>query len=255
VIVDELVAGLSEVVPAEVVAVEHGPFIFTLVGQGWNFNAACPWRVTRDGRLSSGTQDDATEADVRSLVGEVLVGAAVRAGSGGPDDPVLIMNGGLRIELFVETHLDPWASRVPAILLVGDGEVRQRGAEERCDGPLISAFAGRLPAPIDRAVYPTGTLQLSGEGWAVTASCPWRLSRQGELIVGWSDDRAADVVGALDERTLQSLALRRGLGGADDPVLILDDGSTLELFADSDDEPWTATVDGQRMVGQGSRSG
>ena len=93
--------------------------------------------------------------------------------------------------------------------------------------PSISEHVARSgPLEITEIEFQDPVMALSGEGWALTAMCPWRVLRGDALELSWStpdaEDRAWDLIG-------------RQVVAADqhgrDAVLQLSDGSSIELSA------------------------
>ena len=85
---------------------------------------------------------------------------------------------------------------------------------------------------------------LAGEGWALTAMCPWRVLRDDALELSWStpdaEDRAGDLIG---RRVVAAEQHGR------DAALRLSDGSVIDLFSDSDTDPWVLRLPGLTFVG------
>ena len=109
---------------------------------------------------------------------------------------------------------------------------------------LVAALAKTGPLTIAEIEVQDPILVLSGEGWALTAMCPWRVLRGTDLELSWSssdvEDRAWDLVG----RQIVS-AEERGR----DAALQLSDGSVFELFSDTDTDPWVLRLPGITFVG------
>ena len=81
-------------------------------------------------------------------------------------------------------------------------------------------------------------LTANGDGWGLTVTCPWRTSR-GDTWLSWSTPDAADKV--WDLIGLRLVAARtRGRDASFD----LSDGSALEVFSDTDLDPWCPAAGG-----------
>ena len=111
--------------------------------------------------------------------------------------------------------------------------------------PSIGEHVARSgPLEITEIEFQDPVMALSGEGWALTAVCPWRVLRGDALELSWStpdaEDRAWDLIG-------------RQVVAADqhgrDAVLQLSDGSSIELFSDTDTDPWVLRLPGLTFVG------
>lgn len=66
--------------------------------------------------------------------------------------------------------------------------------------PSIGELVARSgPLEITEIAFQDPVLALSGEGWALTAMCPWRVLRGDALELSWStpdaEDRAWDLIG------------------------------------------------------------
>lgn len=109
---------------------------------------------------------------------------------------------------------------------------------------LVDQVARAGPLEIVDVEFQDPILVVSGEGWALTAMCPWRVLRGDALDLSWTapdaEDRAWDLIG----RRIVSAEVR-----GRDPVLHLSDGSAVELFSDTDTDPWVLRLLGLTFVG------
>jgi diadenosine tetraphosphatase ApaH/serine/threonine PP2A family protein phosphatase len=111
--------------------------------------------------------------------------------------------------------------------------------------PSISEqVASAAPLEIAEVEFQDPILVLSGEGWALTAMCPWRVLRGHALELSWAtpdgEDRAWDLIG----RRLVA-AEPRGR----DAAFTLSDGSVIEVFSDTDTDAWVLRLPGLTFVG------
>jgi hypothetical protein len=109
---------------------------------------------------------------------------------------------------------------------------------------LVAELAKVGPLTIAEVEVQDPILVVGGEGWALTAMCPWRVLRGDDLELSWSspevEDRAWELVG----RQIVSAEVQ-----GRDPVLRLSDGSALQLFSDTDTDPWVLRLPGITFVG------
>lgn len=88
--------------------------------------------------------------------------------------------------------------------------------------PLAAEFAHAGRLTIAELEFQDPILVLSGDGWALTAMCPWRVLRGPALEMSWSTPDAEDRVWDLIGRQVVA-AEQRGR----DAVLRLSDGSVI----------------------------
>lgn len=110
--------------------------------------------------------------------------------------------------------------------------------------PLTEAVAAAGPLLITEVEYADPVLTINGEGWGLTVTCPWRLVRGDDLVLSWSTPDAADTVWDLIGLRLVG-ARTRGRDASFD----LSDGSALEVFSDTDLDPWVVRLPGATYVG------
>jgi hypothetical protein len=248
VIIDEVIARFAELLPASIEAAHESPAQFSLVGNDWLFAAICPWRVTRRGVLLSGGGAEGAAAGIRSLEHSELRAFLRRGSTAGPEDPVLVLSNDTVIELFVDSHLDPWSATVEGKTWVADGCGPGRGKAADDKHRCSRALNGVVTA----ASYEGTELSMAGDQWKLIGRCPWRLSRAGAVISGWNAAQRHAAVTQLIGGGVVEMTFRPGAGGADDLIVWFDDDVALEVFADSDDAPWTLKVESEYLVGRAS---
>jgi hypothetical protein len=100
------------------------------------------------------------------------------------------------------------------------------------------------PLEIVEVEYREPVLALSGSSWGLTAMCPWRVVREGGIELSWStpdaEDRVWDLIG---RRVVAAVPQGR------DAAFTLSDGSVLEVFSDSDVDPWVLRLPDIVFVG------
>jgi hypothetical protein len=111
-------------------------------------------------------------------------------------------------------------------------------------GSLTAAVERTGLPPITDVEYADPALTANGDGWGLSVSCPWRLVRGDDLVLSWSTPDAADRV--WDLIGLRVVGARtRGRDASFD----LTDGSALEVFSDTDLDPWVLRLPGATYVG------
>ena len=109
---------------------------------------------------------------------------------------------------------------------------------------LTDAVRRASPLVIKAVEFHDPVLVVSGEDWGLTTMCPWRVLRDGDMEMSWStanaEDRAWDLVG---RAILAAPQCDR------DPVFEMSGGSRLELFSDTDIDPWNLRLPGITFVG------
>lgn len=119
-------------------------------------------------------------------------------------------------------------------------------------GDVREAVASLLPLQLEHVDYNDPMVVLSGPGWSLSIACPWRLMRADKLATSYGDEGAAEVVAALaggEVVALESVAADRASG---DLRVTLSNAAVIELFADTDLDPWVLRLPDQTLVGTAS---
>lgn len=102
---------------------------------------------------------------------------------------------------------------------------------------MIAAIEPYLPLVIDRVSFEYGTnLLIGGESWSLSVTAPWRITRDGTLLVGSDDQGLTLPLIDLDTQRIRDV-VPQGVGGLD-LAFKLDDGKALEVFSCHPVEPW-----------------
>ena len=109
---------------------------------------------------------------------------------------------------------------------------------------MATQIASRLPLHIDEAEFSDPTLLVSGQDWTLAVTCPWRITNGSVVEVSWTSKDAADRVWDLIGQTIVAI---RDEGR--DPMFALSGGAQLEIFSDTDTDPWVLRFDRQTFVG------
>jgi hypothetical protein len=113
---------------------------------------------------------------------------------------------------------------------------------------IVSAY---LPLAIEEARYADPVLTLAGPEWSLSVVCPWRLRGEDGLITGFAHDDAESCVVSLRGGNIVGV---RATGELGDPIFDLSGGTRLEVFADTDVDPWVMRLATHTFVGTGSGS-
>ena len=116
---------------------------------------------------------------------------------------------------------------------------------------FLSAVARYLPVTIEDVVFYHPALLLIAPDWQMTIVCPWRLVRDDVVLTSLNDPDVADYLPKLVGTTITRLVPREPgtILPAADPELSFDCGYSLEVFADTDLDPWTLRAGGITHVG------
>jgi hypothetical protein len=234
---------LAERLPWRIERAEWTDPTLALGGPAFSLALTCSWRVRdRVGLVYSWQFSDVDER-VQDLVGATVVRfedldvAFV--------DPAMVLDDGRRLELFSDTHLDPWVLHSgDDLVVVGDLEV----GDWPWTAPGDVAPTWGFPRKVRWVDWSDDTLLLGGDDFNLRVACSWRILTRRGIGFSWSegkpDDLAAYLVGATVLRV-------ENVGGTPtDPWFVLSGERILQLFADSDvDEPWVLRAGDELIVG------
>ena len=114
------------------------------------------------------------------------------------------------------------------------------------------AVAGLLPLQLEEVEYNDPMVVLAGSGWSLSVACPWRLMRDGQLETSYGDDGAAAVVDGLVGKSVVAFGSGDDSSRPGDIRVTLDDGAVLDVFADTDLDPWVLRLPNHTFVGMAS---
>ncbi len=117
---------------------------------------------------------------------------------------------------------------------------------------LVAELDNHLPLRIDSAQFSMDCLSLRGSEWSLTIHCPWRFTSGTSLWFSWSDDNAVDLVKQLENH---NIVRTRMIDNGTDPAFLTSLGPELQLFADTDWDPWVLRVPDTIYVGITSSPG
>lgn len=84
-----------------------------LSGDLWSFNGIVEWRITCDGRATTGSADENAQARVSELIGLTVVAAQSQSSVDPYLDPVFTLSDGTRLEVFSSFSFEPWVPSLP----------------------------------------------------------------------------------------------------------------------------------------------
>jgi hypothetical protein len=117
-VIEQLRAHAAAHLPVRVVTAEWSNDALVLAGDGWSATVNCPWRVSRRGVMLVSRDSKDAEDRVWDLVGHDVVDVVAQS-SVSPADPAVVFSGGLALEVFSDTAIDPWVMRFPEMVFVG----------------------------------------------------------------------------------------------------------------------------------------
>lgn len=117
---------------------------------------------------------------------------------------------------------------------------------------IREALSPLLPLRLEEVEYNDPMVVLAGPGWSLSVACPWRLMRGCRLETSYGDDGALALLDSLVGKEV--VTFRAGDAGRSpgDIQITLDDGAVLEVFADTDLDPWVLRLADHTFVGTAS---
>jgi len=117
---------------------------------------------------------------------------------------------------------------------------------------LRTAISGLLPLQVRELEFNDPVVVLTGPDWSISIVCPWRLTRGGALVTSIEDPNAEarlrDLVGA----SIVDVGAQASASASGDPVFVFADGARLEIFSDTDLDPWVVRLPNKTFVGSAS---
>lgn len=120
---------------------------------------------------------------------------------------------------------------------------------------LAGALKALLPLPIDSVKYNDPMVLLDGPGWSLSVACPWRLTRDGLLVCAYGDRNAETALQELIGASLIEMDVEACARPSTDPAFRLAGNRWLEVFADTDLDPWVMRLSAQTFIGSASAAG
>lgn len=120
---------------------------------------------------------------------------------------------------------------------------------------LRAAVFALLPLRVDGLEFNGPVVVLTGPNWSLSIVCPWRLIRGSALVTSIEDPGAEARLRELVGATIIDVGTQADRETARDPVFVFADGARLELFADTDLDPWVMRLSDKTFVGSASAPG
>lgn len=116
-------------------------------------------------------------------------------------------------------------------------------------GQLRTAVAGLLPLRILEIDHNDPAVVLSGENWSLSIVCPWRVSKADVLVCAFGDPGAETRMKSLIGAEIVAVRGQSAVHEEWDPAFEIAGGFTLEVFADTDEDPWVMRLPEHTFVG------
>jgi hypothetical protein len=117
---------------------------------------------------------------------------------------------------------------------------------------LQTALRDLLPLRIDSIEWNEPTATIVGSAWALSATCAWRLTRGPALICSSADPHADVGLGELVGQEITAVTRQGCTGPAIDPAFHITGDLYLEIFSDTDWDPWVLRLPAVTYVGSAS---
>jgi hypothetical protein len=108
-----------------------------------------------------------------------------------------------------------------------------------------------LPLTVKEVEFVDPTILLRGDGWWISITCPWQLSKSGVPIVAWESKDIEDQIWELVGHQITSVRPQSlehpGIANFD-----IDGGLVLQITADTDLDPWVIRLPDVTIVGSTS---
>ncbi len=114
------------------------------------------------------------------------------------------------------------------------------------------AVANVLPLQLEEVDYNDPMVVLSGPDWSLSVACPWRLMRADTLETSYGDEGAGEVLAALVGSEVVALDWVAADPVSGDIRVTFKDAVVIDVFADTDLDPWVLRLPDQTFVGTAS---
>jgi hypothetical protein len=213
-------------------------------GSGFSLAVTSSWRVCDPVGLAYSWRFSDVDERVEDLIGASIVRFDDLEATFG--DPTLVLDDGRRLELFSDTHFDPWVLHSEDdLVVVGDLELGEWPwtAIDSGSGPEWG-----FPWQVRWADWADDTLLLGGDDFNLRVACSWRILTPRGISFSWSEGKPDDLVANLTGA--QVLRAEHVGDPPADPWFVLSGDRVLQLFADTDvDEPWVLRAGDRNIVG------
>ena len=114
------------------------------------------------------------------------------------------------------------------------------------------ALSPLLPLRLEEVEYNDPMVVLSGPGWSLSVACPWRLMRESRLETAYGAEGAAAALDGLRGGEVVGFNPAGGTCSPGDIRVALGNGAVIEMFADTDLDPWVLRLPEHTFVGTAS---
>jgi hypothetical protein len=114
------------------------------------------------------------------------------------------------------------------------------------------ALSALVPLKLEEVEYTDPMVVLSGARWSLSVACPWRLMRDCGLETSYGDEGAAAALDRLVGASVVALRARDASSSPADIQVEFDDGAVLDVFVDTDVDPWVLRLPDDTFVGSAS---
>jgi hypothetical protein len=109
-------------------------------------------------------------------------------------------------------------------------------------------LAEHLPLVVAEVQWVDPTLTVVGDDWSLSVTCPWRVVTPHGIAFSCSTADAEDQLWDTIGKAIVSIE-PQGATNPFDPVFRFADDTLLELFSDSELDPWSLQLPGMSLVG------
>lgn len=117
---------------------------------------------------------------------------------------------------------------------------------------LRASVSALLPLRVAELEFNDPVVVLTGPNWSLSIVCPWRLTRGGALVTSIEDPSAEARLRELVGGSIVDVVAQSSGEASGDPVFVFADGARLELFSDTDLDPWVIRLPDKTFVGSAS---
>jgi hypothetical protein len=117
---------------------------------------------------------------------------------------------------------------------------------------IREALSPLLPLQIEEIEYNDPMVTFAGATWSFSVACPWRLMRGCRLASSYGDDGAAAALESLVGKEVVAIRPGASSRGPGDIQIEVGGGTVLDVFVDTDLDPWVLRLPDQTFVGRAS---
>lgn len=114
---------------------------------------------------------------------------------------------------------------------------------------LLAGLEPRLPLAITDIEHNDPAILLRGDDWSLSIVCPWRLCQYDRLVCAYGDPDAEPRTRLLIGAEVIEVVAQSMLQRYRDPAFRISGGYSLEIFSDTDLDPWAVMLPERTFVG------